>query len=92
MKTTTTEKFYRFVNSVFRNNILSLSQETLADTIELIGTVIILWIGFSMVLAAQVTIGSLITFYALLAYFTEPIKISSSFSPPCKPPLWRQTA
>ena len=42
--------------------------------IELVGTIIILWVGFGMVLANKVTIGSLITFYALLAYFTEPIK------------------
>lgn len=74
LKDITTLKFNRFINSVFKNNLISLSQDTLADAVELIGTVIILWIGFSMVITGQITIGSLITFYVLLSYFTEPIK------------------
>ena len=74
VKTQTTSRFDRFIQSVFRNSLLSMSQDTLAGTVELIGTVVILWLGFAMVLARQVTVGSLITFYALLSYFTEPIK------------------
>jgi len=74
VKEKTSSRFYRFIDSSCQNSLVSISQDTLADTIELIGTVLILWIGFSMVLSKQVTIGSLITFYALLAYFTEPIK------------------
>lgn len=67
-------KFNRFINVVFKNSVLSISQDSLCDLVELIGTVVILWVGFGMVLANYVTIGSLITFYALLAYFSEPIK------------------
>lgn len=67
-------KFNRFINVLFKNSILSISQDSLCDLVELIGTVVILWVGFGMVLANHVTIGSLITFYALLAYFSEPIK------------------
>ena len=67
-------KFTRLINSVFKNSIISISQDSICGMIELLGTVIILWVGFGMVIANQVTIGSLITFYALLAYFTEPIK------------------
>ncbi len=67
-------KFEKLINTVFKNNIVSISQESICDLIELVGIVIILWIGFGMVLSDKVTIGSLITFYALLAYFTEPVK------------------
>lgn len=67
-------KFVRLIRSVFKNSIISVSQDAICDLVELVGTVIILWVGFGMVLANQVTVGSLITFYALLAYFTEPIK------------------
>lgn len=67
-------KFTRLINSVFKNSIISISQDSICDLIELVGIVIILWVGFGMVIANLVTIGSLITFYALLAYFTEPIK------------------
>lgn len=69
-----TAKFTRLIKSVFKSNIISASQDSICDMIELIGTVIILWAGFGMVLSGTVSIGSLITFYALLAYFTEPIK------------------
>lgn len=74
VKEKTSDKFMRFVNSAFRNSILSISQDTLADTVELVGTVVILWIGFGLVIGKQITIGSLITFNALLSYFIQPIK------------------
>lgn len=67
-------KFTRMIDSVFIGNILSISQDTLSDLAELIGTVIILWIGFKLVLSGSITIGALITFYVLLSYFTSPIK------------------
>lgn len=67
-------KFHRLINAVFKENLISASQDSICDLVELVGTMIILWVGFGMVLANTVTIGSLITFYALLAYFTEPIK------------------
>lgn len=70
----TTEKFQRFVDAVVKSSLISATQDTLVGTVELIGTVIILWQGFAMALAGQVTVGSVMTFYALLAYFTEPIK------------------
>ena len=73
-KEKTTGKFHSFIDSVVKSSVISALQDTLAGTIELIGTVIILWLGFSMALSGQVTVGSVMTFYALLAYFTEPIK------------------
>lgn len=74
IKQTTSAKFNRFIHAVFKNSLISLSQDTLADMVELIGTVVILWIGFSTVLAGKITIGTLMTFYILLSYFTTPIK------------------
>lgn len=68
------KKFSRFANSAYRNNLLAISLDTLSTAVELIGTAVILWIGFSMVLLEQVTIGQVIAFYMLLSMFTEPIK------------------
>ena len=65
---------HSFINAVFRTSILSVSQDVLAGLIEMVGTVSILCTGFSMVLDGKLSVGALITFYALLAYFTEPIK------------------
>lgn len=74
VKETTARKFNRFLNAVVKNSLISLSQDTIAGTVEMIGTVIILWIGFALVLGGEITLGSLMTFYVLLSYFTEPIK------------------
>lgn len=74
VKEETASRLSSFINSVVKNSFISMTQDTLADTVELIGTALILWIGFGLVLTNQVTIGALITFYVLLSYFTEPIK------------------
>ena len=73
-KEKTTGKFQRFIDAIVKSSMISALQDTPAGTIELIGTVAILWLGFYMALSGQVTVGSVMTFYALLAYFTEPIK------------------
>lgn len=81
VKNTNNSKFTRLINAVFKNSIVSISQDVACDFVELAGTVVILWVGFSMVLSNLVTMGSLITFYALLTYFTEPIKNLISLQP-----------
>lgn len=70
-----TEKlFIRFLRSVFKNGFFSNSQQTITGTIATIGEVVILWVGTIAVLDGKMTIGQLITFNALLAYFLTPIK------------------
>ncbi len=67
-------KTKNFIQAVFKNNVISISQDSICTLIELVGTVVILWMGFGLVINNSITIGSLITFYALLTYFSEPIK------------------
>ena len=67
-------KFNRFVDSIVKRSLIDNSQEALSDTIELVGTIIILWIGFSLVSIGSLTLGTLMTFYAMLYYFIGPIK------------------
>ena len=81
VKEKTRQKFNRFLDTIVSSGLLSVSQDTLAGIIELVGTVLILWLGFSMVLSGQITIGVLVTFYVLLAYFTEPIKNLAELQP-----------
>lgn len=70
-----TEKlFIRFLKSVFKNGFFSNSQQIITGTIATIGEVIILWVGTVAVLDGKMTMGQLITFNALLAYFLTPIK------------------
>lgn len=66
--------YFRFIHSVYKSNIITVSQDSLIDAVEMIGTVSILWVGFAMVGRSVITLGQLMTFYALLAYFTVPVK------------------
>lgn len=49
-------------------------QETLKQVINDIGTLIVMFIGSSLVLNKEITIGTLVAFTSLLNYFTSPIK------------------
>ena len=56
------------------NNI----QVSLKTFVELIGGVVILWAGGVSVINGDMTIGALITFNSLLAYFLDPVKSGGS--------------
>ena len=66
--------FIKFLKSAFHSGFLSNGQQTLTSTIAAIGTTVILWVGTVAVLDGKMTIGQLITFNALLAYFLDPVK------------------
>ena len=80
-KSITRTRFGRFIDAAFRNSMLVFSQETLISAVEVIGTAALLWAGFAMVFSGTLTLGSLMTFYALLAYFTGPVKNLISLQP-----------
>lgn len=67
-------KFIKTLKSVFKLSCIGNVQESLKDFVELIGKVAIIWVGAYYVLKGQMTIGSLISFDALLVYFLDPIR------------------
>ena len=70
----TESKFVKLLKSVFSLCMTENIQSSLKTTIELIGGVIILWIGGIQVIQGNMTMGQLITFNSLLAYFLDPVK------------------
>ena len=74
-------KFAELADAMIHGGKIEMLFDLLTGNVELIGTVVILWYGFSMVLEGEMTVGSLMTFYALLAYFTEPIKNLAELQP-----------
>lgn len=66
--------FIKFLKSAFHSGFLSNGQQSLTGAIAAIGTTVILWVGTASVLDGNMTIGQLITFNALLAYFLDPVK------------------
>lgn len=70
----TETKFIKLLKSVFRLTMVENVQTSLKTFVELIGGVAILWIGGVSVIHGEMTVGALITFQSLLAYFLDPVK------------------
>lgn len=67
------KKFLKFMKSCFTHGVTYNVQETLMNFISGGFTICLLWVGGILVLKGEITIGELISFNALLAYFIEPI-------------------
>ncbi len=67
-------RFIKLLRSIFNLSWVSNLQMSLKASIELIGGIVILWIGGISVINGEMTIGALITFNSLLAYFLDPVK------------------
>lgn len=70
----TEKKFVRLLRSIFNLSWISNVQTSLKEATELIGGVVILWVGAVSVISGEITIGQLITFNSLLVYFLDPVK------------------
>lgn len=70
----TETKFVKLLRSIFDLSWVSNLQSSLKVFIELVGGVVILWVGGVSVIKGEMTIGALITFNSLLAYFLDPVK------------------
>ncbi|SDT19861.1 ATP-binding cassette, subfamily B [Paenibacillaceae bacterium GAS479] len=69
----TEKKFITLLRSLFRYGTSLNLQSTLKGAVQGIGGIVIVWVGASEVIKGNLTIGQLITFNALLAYFINPI-------------------
>lgn len=66
--------FVKLLRSVFKGGMITNAQQSLTGIVSTIGGTVILWVGVVNVLNGNMTLGSLITFNALLAYFLDPVK------------------
>ncbi len=70
----TEKKFVKLLKSIFSLSMVGNVQASLKTTIELIGGIVILWVGGVNVIEGNLTMGQLITFNSLLVYFLDPVK------------------
>lgn len=70
----TESRFVKLLKSVFSLCLVGNIQASLKTTVELIGGVVILWVGGINVINGNLTMGQLITFNSLLVYFLDPVK------------------
>lgn len=74
VKLETEVKFIALLKSVFKLSWVNNLQGSLVAFTELTGGIVILWVGAYNVIKGNLTIGQLITFNSLLAYFLDPVK------------------
>lgn len=70
----TESRFVKLLKSVFRLSFIGNMQNALKVFVELVGGVVILWVGAVDVIHGNLTMGQLITFQSLLVYFLDPVK------------------
>ncbi len=67
------ERVTDYINKSKKGNLLSVSQSTLLQLSESICSVVILWIGCNYITLDILTLGSFISFQALMHFFISPI-------------------
>jgi ATP-binding cassette subfamily B protein len=67
-------KFIKLLRSIFKGGLISNIMGSITNFTAMLGGVVILWVGAWNVIKGNMSIGQLITFNALLAYFLDPIK------------------
>lgn len=70
--TKTEVTFYALLNSIYKSGIKVLYLGTSADYATRLFTILILWAGAYFVINRELTPGELLSFYALIGYFTGP--------------------
>jgi ABC-type bacteriocin transporter len=65
-------KFYSLLETVYRSTLNSLIPASSIEFTSRLFTILLLWIGCLFVLDRQITAGELLSFYALVGYFTGP--------------------
>lgn len=70
----TESRFVKLLKSVFQLCLVGNIQASLKTAVELVGGIVVLWVGSIHVIEGNMTIGQLITFNSLLIYFLDPVK------------------
>ena len=70
----TEKKFIKLLKSIFKGGWISNLQGSLKGFVELTGGIMILWVGAVQVMEGKMSVGQLLVFNSLLAYFLDPIK------------------
>lgn len=68
------KEFIRLMKKSFRTTMLDNVQQGIKHAIQLISSAFILWIGSFYVMDGTISLGQLITYNALLIFFTDPLQ------------------
>ncbi|ABR47249.1 ABC-type bacteriocin transporter [Alkaliphilus metalliredigens QYMF] len=73
-KTETETKFVKLLRNILKAGTIYNLQGSLSNAVGTIGGIIILWAGAYKVIQGEITVGQLLVFNSLLAYFIDPVK------------------
>ncbi|QNL48168.1 peptidase domain-containing ABC transporter [Olivibacter sp. SDN3] len=65
-------RFVTLLKTIYRSGLNSLFSVTSTEFISQLFTIVLLWVGAGYVLDVEITPGELLSFYALIGYFTGP--------------------
>lgn len=68
----TENRFYRLLNSIYKSSLYSLYIGTSSEFFTRLFTIGLLWAGSYFVINRELSPGELLSFYALIGYFTGP--------------------
>ncbi len=69
----TEDRFISLLKTGYKSALNYIFSETSSNTIAQLFTIILLWSGSGFVIDKQITPGELLSFYAILGYFTGPL-------------------
>lgn len=70
----TEKRFIKLIKSVFKNGWINNVQGSIKATVKAVFGIVVLWVGAVEVLKGSISVGQLLTFNALLAYFLDPVE------------------
>lgn len=68
----TENRFVVLLQSIYKSSLKAVALATASDCTSRLFTIIILWTGCFFVIKRELSPGELLSFYALIGYFTEP--------------------
>ena len=78
----TAESLYTsYLKKVFRYGRWQNAQSVISDALGMVGTAVIIWVGAVRILSGDMTVGTLVVFTTLLAYFLDPVRNLMNLQP-----------
>lgn len=69
----TETRFISLLSTTYRSAMNAVFSSSSSSTLAQLFTIVLLWVGSTFVISKEITIGELLSFYALVGYFTAPI-------------------
>ena len=69
----TETRFIKLLHTGYKSALNSIFSSTSSTTISQVSVIILLWVGSGFVISQEITPGELLSFYAIVGYFTGPL-------------------